>query len=203
MALTTRIKAVIRSLGKRGDPLASATSDLIKSVETLEESGGAAPSDGLVITGSNLKANLGDGLEFDSSSPKKIRVKANELNGIEVTPDGLKVLAFVATGGLTTTDDTPTDLLTVPLGGGAKGYGLRVTVVGHKSDGTKVCAYDLLATVRTDGTTAVVANTTSKTAVDTELNADATVVASGNNVVVQVTGVAATEMKWKVLGRFI
>ena len=68
------------SSGKQDVPL-----DLTGLVDTY------TAGDGLTVANNQFSANLGNGLQFDASNPKKITLKLPTLSGLNVTTNGLAV----------------------------------------------------------------------------------------------------------------
>lgn len=106
-----------------------------------------------------------------------------------------------------TTDATPTDLVTIPLGATAGVYIVDVDVVAFNTTDTEGAGYNLFGTVRTDTTDSTLCGTPDKV-VNEEggmTSADANVVAGGvadNNLYVRVTGIAAKTIEWKAIARY-
>ena len=93
---------------------------------------------------------------------------------------------------VTTINATPTVILTIPLS--AAGYGLSIDVV--YVTGTSVATYTVLAQAKNTGT-ASLALLTSSLREDVPLTgANAVVSASGTDIIVTATGIAATTIKW-------
>ncbi len=99
---------------------------------------------------------------------------------------------------LKTTDDTPTEVQTFTLEDGVA-YDLLITVVGNQDGGGNRAAYRRRAVVYRDGTgSATLQGSVDTIGTDQESNAawDLAVTVSGNDLLVTVTGVAATDINW-------
>lgn len=128
------------------------------------------------------------------------------MEALEVVQDAADTLAAARdlAGTVQTTDATPTVLLTKGLGGAAAGSLLRLWVKAVKGDKSKVAAYSIVAAVRTNGSAAAVDGTPNIIQVEPAAY-DLTVAlsSSSNNVLVTVTGVAATTIDWTLEGERI
>jgi len=163
------------------------------------------------------------GILSDKTSPlANIETLTGDVGGA-VGPDGAFNINLLTGEGLTTTgvpvsntititrDDTPysgtgqtvgavtADLITIPLGATPATYAIEARIAGFESTTPAGCGYSLFATFRTTGAAAVVCGTVDKITNEEAalIAANATMVASGNNAVVQVTGVAALTINWK------
>ena len=163
------------------------------------------------------------GILSDKTSPlANIETLTGDLGGA-VGPDGAFNINLLTGEGLTTTgvpasntititrDDTPysgtgqtvgavtADLITIPLGATPATYAIEARIAGFESTTPAGCGYSLFATFRTTGAAAVVCGTVDKITNEEAalIAANATMVASGNNAVVQVTGVLALTINWK------
>lgn len=107
-------------------------------------------------------------------------------------------------GTLQTTDETPDDIITIPLGAVSGVYIVDVHVVAFDVTDTSGAGYHLYAAIRTDTSDSTLCGTPDKW-VNEEASmstADANVVAGGvgdNNLYVRVTGIAAKTIEWKSL----
>lgn len=104
------------------------------------------------------------------------------------------------TGTVQTTDATPTDLITFDCGATAGVYTFSVEVSGYASVGAGTplgVGYTLVGTIRTDGAAATFIDQQVDAFEEGAMSACAgTLTTSGNNAVVQVTGVAAYTINW-------
>jgi len=92
------------------------------------------------------------------------------------------------------------DVLTLDLGGTAGGYILEAEIIGFESSGPAIGWIKLVGGARTTGAASTVVGTTGKDiGCDTSLDGiTAQYVASGNDIIVRVTGVVALTINWKV-----
>ena len=98
---------------------------------------------------------------------------------------------------VTTLDATNADLLPIPLGAVPATYRLTATVSAYESTGPSGAGYTVLGTFITDGVTArLVGNQDLFEEHDPLVDADAFFVASGNDAVLRVLGVAGLTIVW-------
>lgn len=193
MALPVFIQSIIGSLASRGDPVSKALYYMLNANLQI-----TTTSDGLSTSHNVVSVNKGDGLGFDTSSPKKLKVVAEK--GVEITSGAKVGLAGYVSGSTSTTDGTTaTTILTMAMGGSATGKSLRLMIKGYLADGTKCSVYELVAALKTDGATAAVAGT-NVVAVESDLDGTITVAASGGNILVKVTGVGGKTITWECEG---
>lgn len=163
------------------------------------------------------------GILSDKTSPlSNVETLTGDFGGA-IGPDGAFNINLLTGEGLTTTgvpasntititrDDTPysgtgqtvgavtANLISIPLGGTPATYAIEARISGFESTTPAGCGYSLFGTFRTTGVAAVVCGTVDKITNEEAalVLANATMVASGNNAVVQVTGVAALTINWK------
>lgn len=125
----------------------------------------------------------------------------NNDNGIMTTGSGSTVNAVLtnrATGTVTTTDATPTTAITFSLGATPGVYYFRGSIVAYDLTDVAGGAYDFSTGFRTDGATATELGTEYKDVFEEAAmaTADFNVLASGNNLIVQVVGIAAKTIDW-------
>lgn len=114
------------------------------------------------------------------------------------------VITNRASGQVTTTDATPTTIITLPLENVPSVYsltGITSLIIPSNGDGA---SYFFDAAIKTDGITATeVGSEYPTTFEDASLAlADILVVVSGNSVILQVVGVAATTIRWDAILTF-
>lgn len=134
----------------------------------------------------------------------------NDNNGITVigTP-GTSTETFTLTnrvqGTVTTTDATPTSASTFALGATPGVYNFDIQIVAYDITDTAGAGYFISGSIRTTGAAAVVVGTPDK--INNEEAAtvacDANLTGSGNNAVINVTGIAGKTINWKVLSQYI
>lgn len=101
----------------------------------------------------------------------------------------------------TTAGAVTDDLVTFDCGGTAGVYRFQLNVVGFDSGSVDGCGFGVTATVRTTGAAATLIDEDVTTQRETALT-DATVVVSGNDAIVRVTGAATYTHSWSVSGYF-
>lgn len=111
---------------------------------------------------------------------------------------GFVTLKNVTSGQAQTVGAVTANVITLPLGGTPATYALEGRIAGFEASTPAAAGFQVFATVRTNGTTAtlvgipdIVGN--AETAIDSAL---ADVIVSGNNAIIQVTGVAALTIDW-------
>ena len=136
-------------------------------------------------------------------------VTTNNANGIQTDgSSGSNTLTVQLTNrlqGLTTTVGAVTgDAVTFALGATPAIYVFEFRVGGFESTTPAGVGYSLFASVRTTGAAATVIGTPDL--IENEeaalVAADVTMVASGNNAIVRVTGVVALTINWSVVGLY-
>ena len=162
------------------------------------------------------------GILSDKTSPlANLETLTGDIGGA-VGPDGAFNINLLTGNGLTTTgvpatntititrDDTPnngsgqtigavtTNLITIALGATPATYAIEARIAGFESTTPAGCGYSLFGTFRTTGAAAVICGTVDKITNEEValVAANATIVASGNNAIVQVTGVAGLTIDW-------
>jgi len=104
---------------------------------------------------------------------------------------------------VTTTDATPTTIATVALGAVAGTVSIDVDVFCFNASGPKGASLNLFGAVRTTGAAGtLIGVNNSLNVIDGAFAISATIVASGNNALVQVTGLGGTTINWKTNGFF-
>lgn len=150
------------------------------------------------ITGSGTAtpaANILNILALDST--------INNDNGVTTTASGNTVNVLLtnrATGSVTTTDATPTTALTFALGAVAGVYFVEGNIVAFDTTDTAGGAYTFTSGMRTTGAAATELGTEFKDSFEEAAMAaaDFNILASGNNLIVQVVGIAAKSLDWNV-----
>lgn len=97
------------------------------------------------------------------------------------------------------------DLVTIALGATPTTYSFDVLVAGFESTTPAGVGYTILASVRTTGAAAVIVATNTNIAKEEAALATAAcdLIVSGNNVIIQATGVAALTIDWKARVNYI
>jgi len=97
------------------------------------------------------------------------------------------------------------DLVSFSLGGSVAVYNFRFQVVGRDTGTGNGVGYNVSATFKTDGVTATRINTpwSEDDEAGTLEDASVDIVASSNNVIVRVTGVAGQTISWVTEGSYI
>lgn len=132
-------------------------------------------------------------------------------NGIQInanpggSENGEVVLTNRLVGTATSVNGATVDLVTFTLGAVAGCYRFNFDVAARDTTTNDGIGYTLKGTVKTDGATAtmVAAPFTDNDEDPAVLTADIDLVASGNNAVLQVTGVAAKTITYKAVGQYV
>ena len=135
----------------------------------------------------------------------------NNANGIQTTadPNGGDDLFVELTNRLqgtgTTVGATTADLVTFSLGATPRAFFFYFDVAGFNSTTPAAAGFSTYTTARTDAATAtIVDDTDAITHKDAALlAADVNVVASGNNIIFRVTGVAGLTINWSTVGLYV
>lgn len=106
---------------------------------------------------------------------------------------------------VTSTNGSVEDLITFDLGSDPACYRFNFIVAGRDTGTGDGVGYSVDATLKTDGATAtiVAAPYTDNDEDASLLDAEITVVASGNNAVLRVTGVASQTIVYKAVGQYV
>jgi hypothetical protein len=126
----------------------------------------------------------------------------NDPTGIESTGSGNTVQILLtnrASATTTTTDATVTTIITFPLSNILPGvYTIRGDVAGFIPAQNAGGSYDYVASVRTNGVTAVIIGSNFDTQLEDVVMepSDIHVAVSGNNFLLQVQGIVATTIDW-------
>ena len=136
---------------------------------------------------------------------------ANNLNvvggaGIETTGSGDTITISLTgpRGTVTTTNNTPTTVLTIDAGATAGTYALDVLISAFNTSIPAGASISIWGGVRTTGAATVLTGVS-----DSSSNSEAALAGvsavlavSGNNILVQVTGIAATTINWAATARY-
>lgn len=146
----------------------------------------------LNVFGGDIATNNDNGIQTDGSSGS---------NTLTVQ------LTNRMTGIVTTVDATPTVVLTFPLSATPGVYYIEGDLVAFDITDTAGAAYSFSSAVRSTGAAAIEIGTEFKDLFEEPLisAADFTISASGNNLLVTVTGIAATTIDWNcfLMYRFV
>lgn len=132
---------------------------------------------------------------------------ANNANGIQTTAAGDTVTIQLTNrlqGSGSTVGAVTNDLVTFDLGATPATYIFEYQIIAFESGTPSGAGYSLFGTVRTDGASATVIGTPDKIVnEEAALNAaNVNLVASGNNAILRVTGVAALTINWNSVGAY-
>jgi hypothetical protein len=108
-------------------------------------------------------------------------------------------------GGGSTAGALTTDIITFPLAATAKSYIFEFKIIGREATSGDTVGYTIFGSAKTNGLVASIVETP-YVDVDQDpalLAASIAFIASGNSVILQVTGVAATNITYKALGTYI
>lgn len=105
------------------------------------------------------------------------------------------------TGTVTTTDATPTTIISISLGATPNVFYIEGNVVAFDTTDSQGGVYNFVSGMRTDGVNAIEIATEFKDEFEEASMAPSTinVQVSGNNMVLVVTGIAATTIRWNAL----
>lgn len=108
------------------------------------------------------------------------------------------------TGSVTTTDATPTTIASFSLGVTAAVFTFDIQIASFNATDVNGDGYSIFGSARTDGAIASLCGTPDKV-VNEEVadTADANMVVSGNNVIIQATGIAGKTHRWKVVANYV
>ena len=108
-------------------------------------------------------------------------------------------------GTVTTTNATLTTLSSFACGATPGVYNFDIQIAAFDVTDTAGCGYFISGSVRTDGATATLVGTPDKITNEeaATVACDANLIVSGNNAIVQVTGIAAKTIHWKSLSQYI
>lgn len=125
-------------------------------------------------------------------------------NGLRVMGSGSTVtyqLTNRTTGQVTTTDATPTTVLSISLGATPGIYYVTGDLVAYNSTDTAGAAYNYSGAARTDGVTATEISTEFKDIFEESAmtTADFNIGVSGNTAFLQVIGIAGKTINWNAL----
>lgn len=127
----------------------------------------------------------------------------NNDNGIETQASGSTVnvvLTNRVTGGISTIDATPTTALTFNLGATPGVFYIDGSIVAYDTTDVAGGVYHFISGMRTSGAAATELGTEFKDSFEEAAMAssDFNVIASGNDVIIQVIGIAAKNINWNV-----
>jgi hypothetical protein len=143
----------------------------------------------LNVLGNDTTENDNDGIRTDGSSGS---------NTLTVQ------LTNRLQGTATTAGATTADIVTFALGATPGTYSIEVRIAGFESTTPAGVGYSLFGSVRTTGAAASVVGTVDRiNNEDAALTAaTATIIASANNAIVQVTGVAGLSLNWNAVALY-
>ncbi len=136
-------------------------------------------------------------------------VSTNNNNGVQTDgSSGSNVLTVQLTnritGSVTTTNATPTTIASFSLGATPAVFVFDIQISSFNVTDVNGDGYFISGSARTDGATAVLCGTPDKIVneevVDT---ADANMVISGNNVIIQATGIAGKTHRWRTVATYV
>lgn len=137
-------------------------------------------------------------------------LSVNNTNGITTTGNaGGSTETFNLTnriqGTVTTNNAAATTVTTFPLGAVPGVYTFDIQVAGFDITDTAGCGYFISGSIRTTGAAGILVGTPDKIKNEEVATAgcDANLVASGNNALVQVTGLGGKTIDWRVLSIYI
>jgi len=161
----------------------------------VTDNGTAVPAANiLIIHGTDSSQNLDAGLIVNGGV-----VGTGTSNEVDV------VVTNRIRGTVTTADATPTTLSTFAMGATPGVYNFDIQVVAYDVTDTAGVGYFISGSIRTTGAGGVVVGTPDKITNEeaSTTGCDANLIVSGNNAIVQVTGIAAKTINWKALSAYI
>jgi len=133
----------------------------------------------------------------------------NNNNGIQTDgSSGSNVLTVQLTnrfgGGVTTIDATPTTIASLNLGATPAVFVFDIQISSFNATDINGDGYFISGSARTDGVSATLCGTPDKI-INEEVSdsADANMVISGNNVIVQATGIAGKTHRWRTVATYV
>ncbi len=117
---------------------------------------------------------------------------------------GLFSIGSPSTGSGSTTGAVTANIITIPLGSVPGVYTIEARVAGFNASTPAGAGYQLIGMFRTTGLAASIIGSVERVANEEAAlaAANATMVASGNNVLIQVTGVALLTIDWVVQSEY-
>ena len=132
-----------------------------------------------------------------SSNINNAGLSSFNISDFTVDANGYVSFADKYTGTATTVGAVTANVITIPLGGVAGVFQFEARVKGFEATGPAAAGYNVYATFRTTGAAATLVGNQDIFNEDPSLaTADAYFVASGNNAILQVLGVAALTINW-------
>jgi hypothetical protein len=134
---------------------------------------------------------------ISSTDATKVGLAAFDSSEFKVDANGFVQLANLFEGSATTVGAVTANVMTIPLGGAAGTYQFEARVAAFNASTPASAGYNVYGTFRTDGTTAtLVGNQDVYNEEAALVTADAYFIASANNAILQVLGVAALTIDW-------
>ena len=132
---------------------------------------------------------------------------ANNANGISTTGVGNTVTVVLSnriTGTITTTNDTPTDLITFLLPSIGV-YAFDINVASYNTTDNLGATYGVFVGTRSNGVTATKLNLEDKIVNEEAGNTgcNVSITTSGNSIVIQATGIAGKTINWNAVGTYV
>jgi len=142
-----------------------------------------------------------NGVQSDENEPNGILTRANP-NG----SNNLEIILTNRVSGVTTTNTaTPATVASLDCGSTPGVYNFDIQVAGYDLTDIAACGYFISGSVRTTGLAATLVGTPDKITNEepATTTCDANLIVSGNNAVIQVTGIAGKTINWRVLSQYI
>lgn len=151
--------------------------------------------DGTAIPAANILNVNGVASTEDNANGILARANPNLSNNLEV------VLSNRISGDVTTINATPTTIASFPLGATPGVYTFSGDITAYDVTDVAGASYGVIAGIRTTGAAGIEIGTQFDTNFEEPamINADIDVTVAGNNVIFQVTGIAATTINWDAL----
>jgi len=193
---TVQVVTIDNTTGKLG--VTSSTISLSIETDIADEDPAITPGTA-TPNGSGVLQFLGR--ETSLNNDKGIQTDADPDNGNVVYVE----LTNRIQAKLTTNNNTPTTITTFSLGTTPGVYTFDINIAAFDVTDALGIGYSIFGTTRTDGTTAVICGTPDKI-VNEEAGtsaADANIVVSGNDVIIQITGLTGKTINWNSISTYI
>lgn len=150
---------------------------------------GADLSDNIFVVGGSSTANNNNGLAT-AGNPGTNTETINLTNRIS--------------NAVTTMDDSLTTLASFSLGSTAAVFSFNIEIVSFNMSDINGDSYAIFGAARTDGTTAVVCGIPDKIVNEEVMDdADANMIVSGNNLIIQVKGLIGKTFHWRTVATYV
>lgn len=167
--------------------------------EFVTQDGNAVPAANILIVDAfDTSENNNNGIETKGGAAAGDPPGSGASNEVSI------YLTNRITGAVTTTNATPTTLASFSLGATPAVFTFDIQIACFNATAVNGDGYFISGSARTNGTTAVLCGSPDKI-VNEEVadTADANMIVSGNNVVIQAVGIAAVTHRWRVVATYV